>query len=1313
MMQPHNPISQQDNSRLHTAWTSMTCLRDVNMLPWPARSSDLSLIENVRGQIGRKLRLTASMVDIGMLVGPAVAVSCSGEHPTSVCLHARPYRHMSLRYVWTNNILLECSAYGKANRVRSSARPIPHFRVRESYRTMPLFDGFSRGLQFPRPLNSGATPLPPHFAIIDSQEPRECWAHAVKKRDLSTSSIGACLAPMLTVFDSRRRYHARDRARTMQLVAQGFLGDLPYSCVPVLIRTSLHARRISSNLLALLQSMIRMAEVGFVDCDWWEGGGVAARCQEQPAPLPASGLYTLRNVTPPSASRFLCVSGIRSRHDVWDGKETRVAVQRRESSGVERVGGSAMLYSRAIRLQPPRSFRSRFTRPSARGPRWFSGQTISPPTQAKPQSIPDGARVHVNLAGRCRWSMGFLGDLPFTNAPAFWRCSILTSLHYHRLFKTSVLRSAHNSSPNSESICLQRSEYGAAPERKSAGNGRSPRKPADQRHRPARLPHAKVQGVTPPGIESGSPRWGMSSLTTTPPRPLLDLLSHTTIVHRCDVTVRHRQRRAIVSRGLSYHRHCNTTIVHRCDVTVRHRQRRAIVSRGRSYHRHCSTTIVHRCDVTVHHRQRRAIVSRGRSYHRHFNCTRSRLNLPLQVGSVCITQATRLGAVTAKEESLQHDGSTGKPVLQERGRYPVRQIGPFATARRGEADVVQDVLNILMCRSRSADHSPGEHRIMASSCSRHDATSHGRCVAEFCPSVSPFTAPMLAVSNFPPAVHSCRHSTLCWLVVYSVFPHLALKIAQSSELPSLKTIFNPPGCQERASCDKRIAVVRGGVCGGMPLEITTCSWVTSLSLANSFAQLTGTGKRSDAGHSQIGCVRVLTNGQVLSRLHCEWLRRRSSETTAAGITLCGRAFTTDRNRFKHGSRVDMGKVRCVWSSVGMQGRGKREIHKKTRQPVATSGVILTCENLGATPPVTRIEAQKLFHLALIVCTGSEYGAVLECKSVETGSSPRKPAEQRHCWHDCYLPERHRQELNPVNVHERRDSEPPHHLGPSLTNKAVPSDVREWNAPTRPRSRSEGAIRATLTRTPSVSSLLRARRAVFPSAPSPFPIPLHSFTPPVSLCFCELYLDPGVSPFVTFHHVLAPDSILYYCLGIMPIAFQSSLTSFIQLFLVEHVAFQIFLVNLLSFILIRCPAILNLLFHITLEIGSTLPYSSRLDLWVQNSPCFLALVGYKTKGAGKTKMSKQRLCKEVNRAVRRVRPLHLVSGSNEALGMEIGRAFGPDRPAPVARRMAAGSSQSHFRAARLFRECEPGSPITSVVKVAWEGHAVVVPDHQIG
>ncbi|KAJ8879959.1 hypothetical protein PR048_020580 [Dryococelus australis] len=58
---------------------------------------------------------------------------------------------------------------------------------------------------------------------------------------------------------------------------------------------------------------------------------------------------------------------------------------------------------------------------------------------------------------------------------------------------------------------------------------------------------------------------------------------------------------------------------------------------------------------------------------------------------------------------------------------------------------------------------------------------------------------------------------------------------------------------------------------------------------------------------------------------------------------------------------------------------------------------------------------------------------------------------------------------------------------SLTQHAVanqakgPLPEREWDyVAARPRSRCEGAIRATLTRTPSASSLLCARRAVFPS-----------------------------------------------------------------------------------------------------------------------------------------------------------------------------------------------------------------------------------------
>ncbi|KAJ8877359.1 hypothetical protein PR048_021813 [Dryococelus australis] len=49
-------------------------------------------------------------------------------------------------------------------------------------------------------------------------------------------------------------------------------------------------------------------------------------------------------------------------------------------------------------------------------------------------------------------------------------------------------------------------------------------------------------------------------------------------------------------------------------------------------------------------------------------------------------------------------------------------------------------------------------------------------------------------------------------------------------------------------------------------------------------------------------------------------------------------------------RVDEGEVRWVWSSVGMQGRRKREISEKTRKPAASSGTSPTCKNPGATPP---------------------------------------------------------------------------------------------------------------------------------------------------------------------------------------------------------------------------------------------------------------------------------------------------------------------------------------------------------------------------
>lgn len=53
-----NPIFQQDNARPHIARVTLECFErnEVNLLPWPPRSPDLSPIEHVWDIIGRRLR---------------------------------------------------------------------------------------------------------------------------------------------------------------------------------------------------------------------------------------------------------------------------------------------------------------------------------------------------------------------------------------------------------------------------------------------------------------------------------------------------------------------------------------------------------------------------------------------------------------------------------------------------------------------------------------------------------------------------------------------------------------------------------------------------------------------------------------------------------------------------------------------------------------------------------------------------------------------------------------------------------------------------------------------------------------------------------------------------------------------------------------------------------------------------------------------------------------------------------------------------------------------------------------------------------
>ncbi|KAJ8886129.1 hypothetical protein PR048_012338 [Dryococelus australis] len=214
--------------------------------------------------------------------------------------------------------------------------------------------------------------------------------------------------------------------------------------------------------------------------------------------------------------------------------------------------------------------------------------------QGEPGSFP-GFFTYGNSSGRCRWLVGFLGDLPFPRAlhsaaaPYSLRFTLVVYL------KTSMLR-ATQISP----ITYRRNNYGAAPECKGVGIRGYPREnPADfpwgnqfvrrrSRVREAdeidfegvytevtfaigsqfirhalddsaptadlqennkRIPYCKmwdstgatanvtcrpaaspdtiltreIPGVTSPEIESDSPRWEATSLTTTPPRPSVQM----------------------------------------------------------------------------------------------------------------------------------------------------------------------------------------------------------------------------------------------------------------------------------------------------------------------------------------------------------------------------------------------------------------------------------------------------------------------------------------------------------------------------------------------------------------------------------------------------------------------------------------------------------------------------------------------------------------------------------------------------------------------------------------------------------------------
>ncbi|GFV39214.1 DDE_3 domain-containing protein [Trichonephila clavipes] len=61
-------IFEQDNARPHTATVAHDFLRHFQTLPWPARSSDLSPVEHVWGQLKRQMSSCQSVHDLELAV---------------------------------------------------------------------------------------------------------------------------------------------------------------------------------------------------------------------------------------------------------------------------------------------------------------------------------------------------------------------------------------------------------------------------------------------------------------------------------------------------------------------------------------------------------------------------------------------------------------------------------------------------------------------------------------------------------------------------------------------------------------------------------------------------------------------------------------------------------------------------------------------------------------------------------------------------------------------------------------------------------------------------------------------------------------------------------------------------------------------------------------------------------------------------------------------------------------------------------------------------------------------------------------------
>ncbi|GFV00657.1 transposable element Tc1 transposase [Trichonephila clavipes] len=98
-------IFQQDNAHPHTARAAQDFLRPFQTLPWPARSPDLSPVEQVLDQLKRQMPSCHSVHDLELAAQDLWTHFASRQHEVSNKLNAGPCSGMYCSWRWSKALL--------------------------------------------------------------------------------------------------------------------------------------------------------------------------------------------------------------------------------------------------------------------------------------------------------------------------------------------------------------------------------------------------------------------------------------------------------------------------------------------------------------------------------------------------------------------------------------------------------------------------------------------------------------------------------------------------------------------------------------------------------------------------------------------------------------------------------------------------------------------------------------------------------------------------------------------------------------------------------------------------------------------------------------------------------------------------------------------------------------------------------------------------------------------------------------------------------------------------------------------------------